>query len=356
MKKRWFFIALSMALLTLVVGGGALLAQGSALGGDAARQSIISRVAVILGLDEATVQDAFDQAGREHQDEAIAMRLSRLVENEKITQAEADETSAWFLRRPDAAVHMLRILFLGEETLQHRLDRMVEYGRITQEDADAVMEWYRESPAGLEALDQFRKHRGDHSTDETASERARPFDRQPGDSFSRRGPRQPDASFSRRGPRQDGGGAFSTEVAVERLLNRLVEQGQLTEDEAAEILVWIDQQPEALPNLGRWALLGEGLLRQRLDRMVENGRIDQDDADAVLEWFRDRPAGIQALNQFLGHQGRQSTDRPSIQPSDSGLRPSGQNRGDRFNGPELRQDRPEDSPGNLPPPAPQGSV
>lgn len=356
MKKRWIFISLSVALLTLMLTGGALLAQEVASGGDTGRQSIISRVAELLGLPESQVQDAFDQAGREHQDEAIAMRLSRLVENEKITQAEADEISAWFLRRPDAAVHLLRILFLGEETLQHRLDRMLEYGKITQEDADAVMAWYQDRPAALEALDRFRKHRGDHSTDEPAGEWARPFNRQPGDSFSRRGSRQPEDSFSRRGPRQDGAGNFSTDGAVERLLNRLVEQGKISEDEAAEILVWIDQKPEALPSLGRWAFLGEGLLKQRLDRMVENGRIDQEDADAVLEWFRDRPAGIQALNQFLGHRGRQPTDRPS----DSQFRPfgqnPGQNRGDRFSGPELRRDSPEDRPANLPSPAAQGSL
>ena len=336
MKKRWLFIALSVALLTLVVTGGALLAQGSASGGDTARQSILSRVAELLGLPESQVQEAFDQAAREHQDDAVGGQLSLLVENEKITQADADEITAWFLRRPDAAVHMLRILFLGEEALQHRLDRMVEYGKITQEDADAVMGWYQERPAGLEALDQFRKHRGHQSTDEPTGERARPFDRQPGD------------SFSRRGPRQEGAGNFSTDGAIDRLLNRLVEQGQLTEDEAHEILTWIDQKPDVVPNLGRWVFLGEGLLKQRLDRMVENGRIDQDDADAVVEWFRSRPAGIQALNQFLGHRGRQPTDRPS----DSQFRPSGQSRGDRFNGPELRQD----GPGNLRAPSLQDSL
>ncbi len=340
MKKRWFFIILSVALLTLVITGGALLAQGVASGGDGGRQGVISRVAELLGLPEAEVQGAFNQATREHQDDAMAARLNRLVENEIITQPEADEISVWFVGRPDPAVRMLRIIFMGEEALQHRLDRMEEYERITPEDADAVMEWYQSGPAGLEALDQFRKHRGQRSTDEAATQRARPFDRQPGD------------SFGRRGPRQDGAGNFGTEVAIERLLNRLVEQGQLTEDEAAEILVWIDQKPEALPNLGRWAFLGEGLLKQRLDRMVENERIDQDGADAVLEWFRSRPAGIQALNQFLGHRGRQPTDRPSDRPSDSRLRPSGQNRGDRFSGPELRQD----SPGSLPSPAPQGSL
>ena len=337
MKKRWFFIPLSVALLILVIGitSGAVMAQESGTEEGSRPPSFASRVATILGLGEDEVQAAFDQAAREHQDEALKTMLTRLVDNEKISQIEADEISAWFVARPDEVVHMRRALFLGEEALQHNLARMKKYGKITQEEADAVVLWYQLQPDALQTIYQLRRHRGQQPTDEPAAERARPFDRQSTD------------SFGRPGARQDGAGNASGEDAIKRLLDRLVAQDQITQADKDEIQQWITDKPDAIPP-GRWIFLGEGLLKQRLDPMVENRRITQEQADMVLDWFRSRPAGMQALNQFLGRHGRQ----PADQSADGQVRPSGQNRGDRFNGPELRQD----GTGDFPAPALQGSL
>ena len=348
MKKRWFFISLSVALLTLVITGGTLLAQSDGKGGALSSKSMAARVAEKLNealgltLQESDVQAAFHESMRDHQEEILQSRLDRLEIEEEDVNSIMDWYQSWSF---DSLIRMRpRIGFKSSEAVDRILRYLQEKERITEGQAADIKAWHGARPTLPEELEaysgrrhRFQKNRGLHSTDEAATERARPFDRQPGD------------SFSRPGRRQDGAGNFSTDGAIERLLNRLLEQEQITQAEKDEISAWITDKPDIGPNVGRWIFLGEGLLKQRLDRMVGNGRIEQGDADDFLNWFRDRPAGIQALNQFLGRHGRQPTDRPS----DSQSRPSGQNRGDRFDGPELRR---QDSPGDLRAPALQDSL
>ena len=77
MKKRWLLIPVVAGLLALVITGGAIFAQGNGHpGGGGPVKEIASRVAEILGLEEATVQSAFDQAIREQQDARLQARLT----------------------------------------------------------------------------------------------------------------------------------------------------------------------------------------------------------------------------------------------------------------------------------------
>jgi hypothetical protein len=59
-------------------------------------------VATILGLDETDVQDAFDQAGREMEDDALHRSLDRKVERGRLTQEQADEYEGWYQSRPES--------------------------------------------------------------------------------------------------------------------------------------------------------------------------------------------------------------------------------------------------------------
>jgi hypothetical protein len=151
MKKRWLFIPLIMVgLLALVATSGAIFAQGNGHpGGGGAVKGLASRVAEILDLDEETVQTAFNQAIREHQDEHLQAILDRLVEAERLAQDEANAIMRWYQARPDAAIYLKGVLLRGEEALQHRLDRMLEAEVITQEEVDAVMSWYESRPDSL---------------------------------------------------------------------------------------------------------------------------------------------------------------------------------------------------------------
>jgi hypothetical protein len=100
--RRWFVIPAAVALLAIgVVTAGAALAQESDTEGSSTISSFASRVASILGLDEAQVQDAMNQAQRELHEEALKSRLDALVEAGRITQEQADQYLQWYQSRPD---------------------------------------------------------------------------------------------------------------------------------------------------------------------------------------------------------------------------------------------------------------
>ncbi len=101
MKRRWIFVPLLVGLLVIGVTGGAVFAQGVVTGGDSPAQSFVSRVAAILGLEEAQVKDAFQQATGEMRDEAILRKLDHLVAQGRLTQEQADEYLDWYQSRPD---------------------------------------------------------------------------------------------------------------------------------------------------------------------------------------------------------------------------------------------------------------
>jgi len=105
MKRRWVLATLFVVVLTLALAGGAVMAHVNGTEGDSISNTLASRVAVILGLDEAQVQEALEQAAkelrRERQDQASQQRLNRLVEQGRLTQQQADEQQEWFEARPE---------------------------------------------------------------------------------------------------------------------------------------------------------------------------------------------------------------------------------------------------------------
>jgi hypothetical protein len=92
MKKRGLLVPIVAAVIAFAVMGGVALAQGDNESAGSPWSSFASRVASILGLDEATVQDAFDQATSDMQDEAL---------QGQITQEQADEYYTWYQSRPE---------------------------------------------------------------------------------------------------------------------------------------------------------------------------------------------------------------------------------------------------------------
>ncbi|MCZ6534978.1 MAG: hypothetical protein O6914_03235 [Chloroflexi bacterium] len=100
-KRRWLYALILTGLLVIGITGGAVLAHGGGENGDSPVKSFASRVAGILGLNESQVQDAFDQARTEIQDEALQAKLDKMVESGRLTQEEADEYKEWYDSRPD---------------------------------------------------------------------------------------------------------------------------------------------------------------------------------------------------------------------------------------------------------------
>ena len=108
MKKRLFIATLLVGVLAIGITGGTVLAQEGGSEDNSPVGKFASRVASILGLDEAQVEDAMKQAARELQDEALQEKLNRMVENGVITQEEADAYYEWFMARPDIAAPILK--------------------------------------------------------------------------------------------------------------------------------------------------------------------------------------------------------------------------------------------------------
>src|SRR5262245_31144976 len=103
-KKRFLYVTMLVGILATVVVAGTAFAQTATPSNGQPHNTIISRVATILGVDQAKVQSAFDQAQKEAHDEALNQRLSQLVQNGKLTQAQADQYKAWLAARPATAV------------------------------------------------------------------------------------------------------------------------------------------------------------------------------------------------------------------------------------------------------------
>ena len=101
MKKRWIVGLILLGVLAAGITTGGALAQVDA-GGDTSSTDFAGRVATILGLQEAEVKDAFQQAVRQQKDEAYKQRLDSMVSRGLLTEEEAAEGFAWFQSRPDS--------------------------------------------------------------------------------------------------------------------------------------------------------------------------------------------------------------------------------------------------------------
>ena len=116
MRRRWITILAVAGLLAAAITGGAVMAQEA--GSEEAATStpvpapgsttLLGRVATILGLEEATVEDAFQQARKDQRTEKYREALDRKVEQGFITSEEADEQFLWFQSRPDSLAGSFR--------------------------------------------------------------------------------------------------------------------------------------------------------------------------------------------------------------------------------------------------------
>jgi len=113
-KKKKLLIGVLVATMALT---GVLVGSVSADTEDAdnPRGALMARVAEILGIDQADVEDAFEQAMEEQREQIEGQREERQAEMEAardahiqslidegiVTQEEVDEWEAWMESRPD---------------------------------------------------------------------------------------------------------------------------------------------------------------------------------------------------------------------------------------------------------------
>lgn len=105
MWKNKKVILVALVAVAVLVGSmaGVVLAQTG--NGDGSQpKTLLSRVAVILGMDQGELEGAFAQAQKEMRDEALDSWLKNLVDQGNMTQGQADQYKEWWQAKPDAPV------------------------------------------------------------------------------------------------------------------------------------------------------------------------------------------------------------------------------------------------------------
>ena len=100
------FIIISVLLAIAVAGGIGGVAIAQTEDEETERETIYDRVTAVLVADGVIItsdqlKDAFDEVRRQQNSAAIEKMLDRLVENDRITQGEADEYLQWWSEKPE---------------------------------------------------------------------------------------------------------------------------------------------------------------------------------------------------------------------------------------------------------------
>ena len=106
-KKKFIIILLAAILIIIASLSGVVMAQDDE--DTPQTDSLLGRVAKILGIDQQKVEDAFEQAKAEMHEEALDKRLQNLVEEGILTEQEAAEYKGWLEARPDMSEYCDKI-------------------------------------------------------------------------------------------------------------------------------------------------------------------------------------------------------------------------------------------------------
>ena len=175
LRKRFSILLVAGALALGLVGGGLLTAAaatgaiaanyGAAGDGDSSGRSFADRVAekltAALGLDdadaitEAQVQDAFNGATGDRQAEKLQAKLDEL----DVADATATAITDWFNDYPYSNLIRIRPIGLASsDKVSGALERLVEKERITQAQSDGIQAWYDRRPDLPDGLEHSGRH------------------------------------------------------------------------------------------------------------------------------------------------------------------------------------------------------
>ncbi len=158
--KRKIMLGVSAGLIGALAIAGAAFAQEGPSDGNPG-DSVRDRVAEILGIDRETLDEATKTARDEFRDAKQDEKLAALVEEGVITPAQADEIDEWKDARPEA-LDGLRLIGKGHgrgsmppvdgNAIDARLTALVEQEVITQAEADEILAWHEAKPDYLDDL------------------------------------------------------------------------------------------------------------------------------------------------------------------------------------------------------------
>ncbi len=194
--KGWLKVFLSVLLAVVLLGvpSGIVLAQDEQP--KPPRDTIIARVAEILGIQQEALENALKQAQQEQWQKALETKLNQMVEKGVVTQEQAQAFLNWLKARPDipglrgmygfgplrlwamrpgidgkqdeTLARVAEILGIDEQKLvdafkqarqeqqQKALDKwlkkLVEKGVLTEEQAKAYRDWVESRPEGAPGI------------------------------------------------------------------------------------------------------------------------------------------------------------------------------------------------------------
>ena len=156
MFKRKITLAITAGLLGAFALAGAALAHEGPVDDEKPRDSIKDRVAEILGIDRESLDTAMSTAREEHREASQNERLEALVEEETITQAQANEIEVWQDSKPEVMDGLMKLersrTRRDSVSIEARLTILVEKEVISQTEANAITAWTESKPDFLDDL------------------------------------------------------------------------------------------------------------------------------------------------------------------------------------------------------------
>lgn len=181
-RKRWFVVAGTTALLAIGLVSGTVFAAGAAShavgkglhhgygydddrSGKGDGSAVMARVAEILGIEQDTLESAFATALDEKANTRFEEYVQGLEEDETLTSDQATEANDWFDERPSnsgpMAIRLARTS--NSDRVETFLEKLVDRERITQDEADALSDWHDDRPDSLPTVThEHSGHRKGH--------------------------------------------------------------------------------------------------------------------------------------------------------------------------------------------------
>lgn len=172
-RKRWFVVAASVALLAVGLTFGSVFASNAGPGGKFGEgrffdqragghfgnnDTLLNRVAEILGVERTALDNAFATASDERANARFEDYVQGLVDAETITSEQSTAANDWFDTRPSNSGPMaLRLAGTSDsDKVDNFLAKLVEKEKLTQDESDALDAWHDDRPDSLPEVS--RKH------------------------------------------------------------------------------------------------------------------------------------------------------------------------------------------------------
>ncbi len=176
-RKRWFVVAASVALLAVGLTFGTVFASNVSHGAPFGKGRLfeqrvgghyggndtwLNRVAEILGVERTDLDSAFATASDERANTRFEEYIADLEDDETLTADQATAANDWFDQRPSNSGPLaLRLAGTSDsDKVDDWLTKLVENEKLTQDESDALSDWHDDRPDSLPEVSRRHGHKG----------------------------------------------------------------------------------------------------------------------------------------------------------------------------------------------------